>query len=205
MTHCPFCERPGVSGAACQECRQQKSLDGALAAIPYANPIIQKLIHLWKYQSLQTITPILGDFIFPYFLKAIQNFPGAPVLIPVPLHKRRLRQRGFNQAELLARYLSDKSENKYPVLNIIKRVKATAAQATLTGSDRRHNIQDAFALADGEKINGMVCLIVDDVITTSNTTEAIAALLKQAGAKEVWALTLAYGHPIKKQAKPPES
>lgn len=202
MTHCPFCEKPGLNGSACQSCHAQKSLSGALAAIPYANPIIQKLIHLWKYQSLQTITPILGDWLFPYFLQAIQNFPSPPVLIPVPLHKRRLRQRGFNQAELLARYLSEKSQNKYPTLDIIKRVKATAAQATLTGSDRRHNIQDAFALADGEKIRGMICLIVDDVITTANTTEAIAALLKQAGAGPVWALTVAYGHPIKKTNPP---
>ncbi len=173
-------------------------MDGALSAIPYANPLIQKLIHLWKYQSLPAITALLGDWLFPYFLSATKNFPSEPALIPVPLHPRRQRSRGFNQAELLARYLSETNENKNPALNIVKRVKATAAQATLAPGDRRHNIQNAFALTNPAGLAGTFCLIIDDVITTASTTEAMAALLKQAGAREVWALTLAYGHPIKK-------
>ena len=222
--HCAFCEKKTNFGATCGECKSARFLDGAISCIPYSNPITLAMIHAWKYDSNKFMTPYLAKFVLQGLIKAkqrvlaqsekflhqglsrkdigpISSIP--PILTntsialqAIPLHPKKEKQRGFNQAYLLARALAQNSD-KWHVADFIARTKKTAAQATLSGSDRASNMQNAFSLSNKDEIAGKHIMIVDDVITTASTTDNSAHLLKDAGAASVWALTIAYGHPIK--------
>lgn len=195
-----------------------------MSFIPYAEPLLQNLVHAWKYQGIKSLTNEFGSFIISGLKTinqrlakakiqlqaglgrvALLNYPLLPTLLldkntglaPVPLHKKKLRQRGFNQAHDLAQAISN--QTGYPVLDIVERPKRTTAQATLQDTDRFTNIQNAFRLKESNgDLAGKNILIVDDVITTGATIETMAKLLKRAGAISIWALTIAYGHPLKK-------
>ena len=110
----------------------------------------------------------------------------AACAIPVPLHPSRRRQRGFNQAADLARHVG------IPVVPALRRVRATATQTSLPAARRNRNVRDAFAVArwDGS-LDGASVVLIDDVSTTGATLEACAGVLKQAGVREVRALTAA--------------
>ncbi|MCJ7787036.1 ComF family protein, partial [Patescibacteria group bacterium] len=107
------------------------------------------------------------------------------LLISVPLEKRKLKQRGFNQAEELAKELS--KSLKISLFNdVLIKIKETLPQVELSGKEREENIKDAFLCQNREKIQGKRILLVDDVYTTGSTMEEGARVLKIAGAKEVW-------------------
>ncbi len=201
--HCPHCGAPTAGGESCVPCRRGQALDGALSFIPYAEPMAQSLIHAWKYQGIRSLSSQLGNFVTGG-LTIIHNYPLLPTLlldkntglVPVPLHKKKLRQRGFNQAHDLAQTVSN--QTGYPVLDIFERTRHTTAQATLQETDRFTNIHNAFCLKNNTgDLNGKNILIVDDVITTGATIANLAKILKTAGVQSVWALTIAYGHPNK--------
>lgn len=170
-------------------------LDTALslgAAVGAYDGRLRDVIHALKYDRRRTIGPRLG---------ALMREAGRPVLadadavVPVPLHRRRERQRGFNQADLLARALG------LPVHRVLRRVAFTTPQVDLPASERRRNVHDAFALARPSWLPvpasrlpsplGLILVLVDDVSTTGATLEACARVLKGAGAQEVRALTAA--------------
>jgi ComF family protein len=111
------------------------------------------------------------------------------VIVPVPLHAARLRERGYNQAALLAKHLSI-ATNIPLVEDGLVRTRATASQMTLKAAERKINVQDAFGCSDGRMARQRV-VVIDDVCTTGATLEACAQALFQAGAVSVWALTLA--------------
>jgi ComF family protein len=105
--------------------------------------------------------------------------------VPVPLHRRRLRARGFNQAAEIAKHLG------LPVLAALRRVRATRSQTDLPAARRHANVRDAFALGRGAEVAGLRLVLVDDVSTTGATLEACARVLAAAGAADVRALTAA--------------
>jgi ComF family protein len=114
---------------------------------------------------------------------------GASVLVPVPLHRSRQRSRGFNQARALAVHLG------LPLSDALLRTRKTATQADLPASRRPANVRGAFALNRGAAVRGRVVVLIDDVSTTGATLNACAAVLIEAGAAEVRALTAArVGH-----------
>jgi len=115
--------------------------------------------------------------------------PASPVLIPVPLHPRRLRERGFNQSLLLAQVFA-KLWNLETWPRAIRRVKFTDSQASLSALERKHNVTDAFASARDAVLHGRTVILVDDVITTGATISACARVAKQAGATRVVAIAL---------------
>ena len=293
--HCTFCEKKTLFGNVCGSCERGHFLDGALACSPYSQNFILLLIHLWKYDSNANMTEFLGRFVLNGIeqmkrrarqksanlldrgitKKDIFDFADVPPILSeenialqcIPLHPKKEKERGFNQARLLANYLARFNCN-WHVVDFLERTKKTTAQATLDPNDRAVNMKDAFALkrkktgsdpaagiksdkaasesgrfasesgrftpspsglvagasesgrfapspsglvagssesdpaagikSDKAAIKGKHIVLVDDVITTGNTADNCAKLLKQAGAKSVWALTIAYGHPIKK-------
>ncbi len=221
--HCPFCEAKTHFGNTCDSCRGRHFLDGAISCVPYAQPLIRSLIHSWKYNGVQAVTeylarfvaqslnrarrsaqrmqtPILATGLGKQMLRSIADMPpilaNQPVLLePIPLHPKREKERGFNQSLLLAQRLAASGAN-WRLSRSLSRTKKTAAQATLSGTDRRTNIAGAFELSSPEAVSGQHVVLVDDVITTGSTTDALAQLLKEAGSISVWALTIAYGHPV---------
>ncbi len=124
----------------------------------------------------------------------LDNYLRGAILVPVPLHPARLRQRGYNQSELIARTISDATLSGSQVLPILKRIRATATQTRLHRSERARNVKNAFAIAGETPLDSSACYImVDDVFTTGATLNACAAALRKAGARTVKALTLAHG------------
>ena len=164
------------------------SLDGITALFDYGENTPSKLIKMVKYNYLLKIVDIFAKIITDIkFNHTWQDF----VIIPVPLHPRRERERGFNQAEILAKIFSEKfglSINKN-----LRRVIYTAQQAKLSGEERRNNLKDAFVWDDGVKIAPEKVLLADDVFTTGATMQECAKVLKNNGVKAVWGLVLARG------------
>jgi ComF family protein len=112
------------------------------------------------------------------------------LIVPVPLHPERLRQRGFNQAQLLAGIFFPERRQKLH-LSLIQRLRATPPQTGLTGEMRRRNMKGAFGVTAPEQVAGRTVLLIDDVLTTGATVEECARVLQRAGAGDVQVLTLA--------------
>jgi ComF family protein len=115
---------------------------------------------------------------------------GIDLIVPVPLHRKRLRQRGFNQALLLSFQVSRAFNIPLSIDNLV-RIRATRPQVELSGEERIHNVRGAFALKRPDRFEGRVVMLVDDVFTTGATMNECAAVLKEGGAAHINALTLA--------------
>ena len=147
---------------------------------------LREAIHHLKYSGRTSLAEPLGSYLEASWRSA--SLP-ADLIVPVPLHVARQRERGYNQSALLAMPLSRVS--KLPVVEpALKRVKATSPQVTLNAAERKANVCEAFE-ACGDLVQGRRVLLVDDVCTTGATLESSSIALRQAGAASVWALTLA--------------
>lgn len=145
---------------------------------------LKRVIHYFKYYFDEDLKVPLGLIMKHQFEKRFKS--DNIVLIPVPLHKKRLKYRSFNQAELLAREIME------PV-NALVRTKHTRPQAKLGRDERLKNLTDAFALRPGTDLRGKTAVLVDDVCTTGSTLEGCAKALKAACPKEIYGLVIAKG------------
>jgi len=143
-----------------------------------------------KYQGRQEYAAFFGAELFRYFKHDIAKMH-ADVIIPVPLHKKRLEERGYNQSALLAKELAGKTG--IPCIeNLVTRVKNTVPQKKLNDIERQNNLKKAFKIRRNDvKLNRMI--IVDDIYTTGSTVNALSKVLFEGGAKEVFVITLASG------------
>ncbi len=186
--YCRRCGQPLPEGTLCGPCARGRfvHLDMARAAAIYAPPL-RDAIHAFKYQSNTRLAVPLADFMIARVRREALD---VDLIVPVPLHRQRLQQRGYNQAELLARHLGDAF--RIPVdTSVLARVRATPPQVTLGLRERMENVRGAFRCQDEAAVAGKTILLVDDVMTTGSTLEACAEALKIAGAKRVWGYTLA--------------
>jgi ComF family protein len=191
---CPSCGRPFGSPEAlayspdhvCGACRARPPLfDQALAVGQIEGPL-REAVHQFKYRPCRALGSLLGQ----WMADNIRLTSDLDVVLPVPLHSTRLRQRGFNQALLLAACISKK--HRIPLsCDILLRVKPTRPQVELSGEDRIKNVAGAFALRTSATVFGQKVLLIDDVFTTGATMNECAVVLKDAGAAQVTALTLA--------------
>lgn len=149
--------------------------------------MVRKAIHQLKYQNLKAISRCLAELLADYLRS--NPLPGE-VLIPVPLHPQRLRERGYNQSSLLTRELG-KLTNLPMVEDCLIRVKQAQPQVRAAGlEERRRNVTDAFVCRN-DKLSGKQVILIDDVCTSGATLESCAIALKNKGALLVWGLTLA--------------
>jgi ComF family protein len=184
---CPRCGRPQASGIVCPDCWQRPTkIDGVRSPFRF-DGAVRKSIHELKYRNLKAISPCLGELL-AYYLNE-NPLPGE-VLVSVPLHPRRLRERGYNQSALLAKELGKSID--LPVIEAcLVRVKQAQPQVRAVDvEERRRNVADAFVCRD-DKATGKQIILVDDVCTSGATLESCAAALKDRGATSVWGLTLA--------------
>lgn len=163
-----------------------EALELACAAFAHDGRLRRALQRL-KYGGSGRVAAPLARAAAPV-LEALVEVCGLLPLVPVPVHPARLRQRGYNQAALLARALG--TEVGLPVLEILERRRATARQHGLGKGARLHNLRGAFALRDGARIPPHV-ILVDDILTTSATLEACAQVLRDAGAAAVYGFAIA--------------
>ena len=185
------------------------NLDGAFVVFEYNNKLIKKLIKNFKYHLIKDIGNTLGSLAYS-FLKEKQDKINLKnlLILSVPLHKKRENWRGFNQVEIIssviARSISicpelgqrersrrNKTISPLSTTNLIK-TKNTQPQARLDKESRQKNIQDSFAWI-GESLEGQKILLIDDVLTTGSTLDECARVLKDAGAKKVYAIVIAHG------------
>jgi ComF family protein len=151
--------------------------------------LAREAIHALKFGGRRGLANPLGDLLAGLPLSAL---PGAApdVLVPVPLHPRRARERGYNQALLLARRL-ERAWGVPVAADALRRTVATQPQADLDAAARRRNVRDAFAVRSPELIAGRHVVLVDDVLTTGATAAECAMSLRRAGAATVGVLTVA--------------
>jgi ComF family protein len=192
---CFFCKKISWQGKICLEHKPSVYLDRIISATEYRNPLIRDLIKSFKYHYVQELAEPLSLLLvetlksFDLELKASDY-----LIIPVPLHGRKLRHRGFNQAELLAKIVANYFN--LPIeANILKRIVPTSPQANIKNVEKRKtNLQNIFEVnPDSGSIKEKTIILIDDVATTGATLIEAAKVLKSNGAKEIWALTVAKG------------
>jgi len=184
-----------IGGAVHPLCNKRYSLDGLWSLGVYKDSLrsaIQKL----KYRFVADTAEELVDLMVNYWAKYTPQFfeeikregPEKWVIVPVPLHPKRQRFRGFNQSALLGKILALKMGLRYE--EVLKRIKYTKPQVGLKGWERKKNISGSFSLTKSSVLGPNV-LLFDDVWTTGSTLKECCYVLKRGGAKKVWAITLA--------------
>lgn len=183
--YCRLCAQPGQS-SPCVSCRENPLDADAIRAPFLLSGAIQEGVHALKYRNLRAAAPRLGGLLGEFL--ASSRIPG-DVLVPVPLHSSRQRQRGYNQSELLAREVSKTCSIKMDN-GLLTRNRNTLPQVGSAGRvERRRNVEGSFqARID---VRGAAVIVIDDVATTGSTISACASALKSEGAASVWGLVLA--------------
>jgi len=193
--YCIICKRQTQFSELCEQCRQSYALNAVWVTSDYNNKILQDLIHGFKYSNLQEISEILVDLMISYLKenKILEVF-GAnssnSIFLPVPLHKKRYLNRGFNQSELLAGHLSNFLQ--IPTEKFLVRRKNTPSQIDLKKIERQNNVKDAFTLINSNELDKKKkVILIDDVVTTGSTLNECAKVLKTAGFNEIYGLVIA--------------
>ncbi len=185
---CEKCGRPFASGVSttCADCIQSEPLfENARSFGPY-NGTLKKAINLFKYHGIKRLAGPLSDVMHRV------SIPSVNTVIPVPLYKRRLREREFNQSALLARHTA-KHLGIQLALDCLVKTRDTTPQVGMNSRDRFKNIKKAFIIKDSSVIRNRNALLVDDVFTTGATVRECSRVLKKAGADNVYVITLAHG------------
>ena len=184
---CPKCGRPQASGALCASCVSwDANIDGIRAPLRFGG-LTREAVHQLKYRNLRILALTLATLMRDYLEK---NPLPADVLIPVPLHAKRLRERGYNQSELLAAELGKLMSLPVMTDRLVRQKYALPQARTKSVEERRTNLTDAFACEDNVVKDRRV-LLIDDVSTSASTLDACAAALKAGGAASVWGFVLA--------------
>lgn len=191
---CPHCGRPFDSPETltqspehiCLACRREPPLFDQALSVGYFEGSLREAVHQFKYRPCRTLGPPLGE----WMTANVRLVMDIDYLMPVPLHVSRLRERGFNQALLLAHRMSCVHHIPFSFDNLF-RTRPTRPQVGLTGDERKLNVSGAFALRHPEAVTGRNIVLIDDVFTTGATMNECALVLKKAGAAHVTAFTLA--------------
>jgi competence protein ComFC len=184
---CPVCGRPQSQGSICRDCREMPmAIDGIRSPFVF-DGVIRRAIHELKYSNLRGLAPLMAGLLHDYLVK---NPLPADVLVPVPLHRKRQRERGYNQAALLAKELGRHSGLPVVLIGLVRHRYAVPQARSLGLSERYNNVAGAFNCPD-ERFQGKRVLLIDDVSTSGATLDACAKALKVAGVVQVWGLVMA--------------
>jgi competence protein ComFC len=193
----PFCHRcgrqlkaPFIAKNICVSClKKDLHFDRAFSPCIYEGSL-KELIHDFKYKNKQylgaTLSRLMIDFINEYHVP----MDVIDLIVPVPLHKTKLREREFNQAQVLSAHIAE-AFNKDVLTDTLLRHRHTRAQAELVADERSINVKDSFSIKEKDPLKDKHILLVDDVLTTGSTASEAAMTLKDAGARIVFVLTLA--------------
>ena len=195
---CIRCKRNTPFGQTCYLCAKTNSIDQLLIVADYKNPLVEKALKFLKYKFISDLEGPLLVLMKKYLKwltldKKFNIFEANPLLIPVPLHPRRLNWRGFNQSELFARDLADTFQMEM-VSDVIERIINSTPQADIKEREERlKNLNGIFKVSNEDKIAGREILLIDDVCTTGATLNECARVLKENGATKIVGLVVARG------------
>jgi len=185
---CAFCHAPGSS--TCGDCRPETFLDGLTSVAPYGNAVVREALTNWKYHA----DPEMGKAIDLWIRQSVgsrdrSSFPVDATITFLPLHASRLRHRGFDQAEEVAKSLASVLGTTHA--SLLARTTATASQAQRSATERKVGDLDGIFETVGRVPKSII--LCDDVCTSGATIDAAAEALKRAGAKRVWGFVVAQG------------
>jgi ComF family protein len=183
---CPVCGSPRLEAAICPKCLTGGYLDGVRSVFSFEG-VIRRAIHEFKYHNLRAISGTLASFLAGGF--SHYGLKG-DLIVPVPLHPRRLKERGYNHSFLLARDFGELVGLEV-LPQALVRTRYSEPQVSSKGlAERQHNVEGAFACYS-DRIEEKHVILIDDVVTSGATLGACASALKKAGAAWVWGFTLA--------------
>ena len=190
---CATCSEP-FSGSitesfSCANCAHRVLHFTAAVAVYRSRGVVRKIIHDFKYGKQLHLRHVIADWLVETLDDPRLQGRRFDLVIPVPLHPTRKRERGFNQAELLAGALS--THANLPTRNALERIRYTTTQTAFDRSERMENLHNAFRLRKNVDVRGLRVLLIDDVLTTGSTLSECARVLKAAGAISVHAATAA--------------
>lgn len=194
---CMICGRSLNSGEAdrrCGDCLTSPPYYDMVRSVYYYEGPARRIVHAMKYDGVIRLAGFMGNAICGLMDK--DRLGGASVIIPVPLHPKKMRKRGYNQAGLISGVMeqiliNSGHEDVFRDDDVLKRVIDTRSQAGLHKKERAENVKNAFAVNRQNSVSGMGVILVDDVFTTGATVSACARMLKKAGAARVDVLTFA--------------
>jgi ComF family protein len=187
---CFVCENRSPQGTICDLCKPATRLRRFIAPLSFRDHIVRELVHTLKYGGAKEIAALLAEYLTEYIRFYQIEIPPSALLVPIPLHQKRLRKRGFNQAELLAQAIG--AGLNLPVeTRLLFRAIYRNQQTKM--KDKKARLANAIGVY---QVRGIIppqttLILVDDVSTTGATLEEAARVLKKAGAKQVWAMTAA--------------
>lgn len=184
VLHCPACGEVSPIGATHPKCTS--ALDGLIAAAPYADPVVHGLLRRWKFHFVRSVEPFLAGFLERSAVADVLMGDDW-VVVPIPLHKRRKRERGFDQAAWIAKWVGDYLH--LPAVQALRRVRSTTPQ-----SHQKVRKQEDFVgvFEARQRMEGRV-ILCDDVFTSGATMESAARACREAGATSVWGVVIARG------------
>lgn len=189
---CPICSKRNFSGVVCEACAERCALRRFLAPFSYHDGLVRELIHTYKYEGVRELKRTFAEEVLKFLEFYGVKVPPSAVLVPIPLHRSRERERGFNQAKLIADELGTRWG--VGVASLLKRKRATEQQIEMASySKRRENVAGAFEVKDPAACSGQTVILVDDVSTSGATLYEAARALREAGARTVWAIAIAKG------------
>jgi ComF family protein len=181
----PWCERCGVPVSIGCRCGDLPPMIDAARSVGQYSGWLNTSVRQLKYGQEPARAAHLG----PMMARAISDLAPVDLLAPVPLHRRRFNERGYNQSDLLAEAIAH--ETGIPVASsAFRRVSNTPHQTSLSAQERRLNLRGAFEITEPATISGQYVLIVDDVFTTGSTTAEFASVLRRAGARWIGVVTV---------------
>jgi competence protein ComFC len=190
---CETCSQPfdGCIDAVftCANCADRTIYFVSAVAAYRGRGLVRDVIHEFKYNRQIHLRHLVGRWLGAALDDERLRDICFDVLVPVPLHAARQRERGFNQATLLAQLLSEQSS--IPCRPVLKRIRYTTTQTALDRSERMENLHNAFRLRRNADVRGLRVLLIDDVLTTGSTLSECARVLRRAGATCVYAATVA--------------
>lgn len=184
---CYLCKRISLKGKICSKCKSHSNLSGVVVTTKYEGLIKQSVCAL-KYEGLSDVSRDLTKLMIKCLKE--NKLTGDYLVVPIPLHKKKFYERGFNQSELLATEICNYFT--WQMSKKLIKIKNTSSQVGQKGILRRKNLKNAF-MWRGENITKKNILLVDDVLTTGSTLEEAARVLKVSGAKKIWAIVLSKG------------
>ncbi len=192
---CSVCGHPAEGGVehafVCGSCEAARPAYDQARAAGHFHGLLRELLHQFKYAQALWLKHDLADLLTGCLLAHFDT-PVIDVVVPVPLHPVRLRERTYNQAAILGQELARRLDRRFDGRSLV-RVKKTQSQTQHDAAHRRLNVRGAFEVARPEWVTQRCVLVVDDVMTTGATLHECARMLKKAGARQVWAAAVARG------------
>lgn len=190
---CLICATADRRGLTCRSCQAETAVIGLLSAGPYQALVFRRAVAWLKFKGVRSMADTFARLMMPKLLliAPANQLVQKAVFLPMPLHSRRLAERGFNQSEDIAQALS--SRTAIPVVQGLSRTRSTFIQSKLPTELRTQNVSGAFTLENSIPVDRQIAILIDDVVTTGATLSSAAEALHPTFSGQIWAVTMARG------------